>query len=214
MSQELLLLLFFYDKENNEIDSALLVTDGDIQLENLKTLLSQHGFELKRPSLPDPVLTSEITIGDVHYQFYGPGQLYFNEAENFASSLSHNGEKGRLLTFGCKLQEGKISEWISSVASDAAVWLGASDQDVEGVWKWSNGNLLDQGYSNWNENEPNNADNDEDCASFKPDSGWNDVSCQNAAQIIIEFGPSPARICESALNSVQSDNVDHLEVNL
>jgi len=205
---------FFYDKENNEIDSVLLVSNGDIELEDLKTLLSQHGFELRRPILPVPALTAEITLDDVHYQFYGPGKLYFKEAEDFASSLSHNGEKGRLLTFSCKLQEDKITEWISSISPDALTWLGVSDQDVEGEWKWSNGKLLDgQGYSNWHENEPNNADN-EDCAAYKLNSGWNDVSCDNSAQLIVEFGPFSPRICESALNPVQSDNVDHLEVNL
>jgi len=220
---------YFYDKENNEIESVPLVTAGDIDLEGIKTLLHEHGFELRRPTLPAPVLTSEITIGDFHYQFYGPGKLENKDAKEFASSLSHNGENGRLLTFSCKLQEDKVTEWISSVASETVAWLGASDQDTEGEWRWFNGiqfpathmqSYSEYGkvYTNWHTGEPNNANNEEHCACYKPVLGWNDVSCNIGAQIIVEFGPSSPQICQqedaTTLSSVHSADVDHLEVNL
>ncbi|XP_064415036.1 CD209 antigen-like protein E [Latimeria chalumnae] len=62
-----------------------------------------------------------------------------------------------------------------------AYWIGLSDQEAEGEWKWVNGTPLNSSTSFWKEGEPNNQDN-EDCATV---GGWGneiiptwlDVSC-------------------------------------
>ncbi|TSM60512.1 C-type lectin domain family 4 member M [Bagarius yarrelli] len=55
-------------------------------------------------------------------------------------------------------------------------WIGANDQNTEGVWKWVDGTAVTNGF--WNKGEPNNAEN-EDCAvtGFRPAPNWNDVFC-------------------------------------
>uniref|UniRef100_A0A8B9H6K1 C-type lectin domain-containing protein n=1 Tax=Astyanax mexicanus TaxID=7994 RepID=A0A8B9H6K1_ASTMX len=54
------------------------------------------------------------------------------------------------------------------------VWIGLTDAEEEGVWKWSY-----EGY--WVSGEPNNADKGEDCAVFKDGiltlETWNDLPC-------------------------------------
>jgi len=215
---------YFYDASGSEIDQAVL---ADLNVDQLKELLGSHGFELSRPKLEDPKLISETTIGGIHYQFFGDGKLYNKEAQEFAESQTYNLQKGRLLTIPCKNQEDKIREWIQSVVPESITWLGADDIETEGFWKWSNGDLLwtqnsdhqtGSIYTNWREGEPNNADGNEHCASFvvsRDFSGWNDVNCDSANQLIVEFGSEPECDRESVLSRIQTDTrVDHQEVNL
>ncbi len=62
-------------------------------------------------------------------------------------------------------------------------WLGATDEEQEGVWKWVTGEP--RGYTNWAGNEPNNCSGIEDYLMIfaPPDSRrglWNDLgSCNN-----------------------------------
>jgi hypothetical protein len=50
--------------------------------------------------------------------------------------------------------------------------IGLTDQSNEGVWQWSNGEVLS--YSNWNGGEPNNAGN-EDYVQVYNNGLWNDI---------------------------------------
>lgn len=51
-------------------------------------------------------------------------------------------------------------------------WIGASDEEEEGIWVWVTGEPFE--YSDWGNGEPNNADGNEDYACI-PDIGhWND----------------------------------------
>ncbi|XP_041925781.1 CD209 antigen-like protein A isoform X2 [Alosa sapidissima] len=68
------------------------------------------------------------------------------------------------------------------------VWIGLSDTDNEGVWKWVDGTPLTIKY--WAPGEPNNAGN-EDCAEISskaanPMKAWNDVPCYSSFQYICE----------------------------
>ncbi|XP_034044863.1 hepatic lectin-like [Thalassophryne amazonica] len=65
---------------------------------------------------------------------------------------------------------GKISE---------GHWIGLSDEEEEGTWKWVNGEPLNTTY--WLSGEPNNTGNNEDCAVVLPSKSlinWNDLNCQ------------------------------------
>jgi len=218
---------YFYNDSGDEIEQVAL---GDINVDQLKELLGSHGFELRRPKLVEPKLVSETTIGGIHYKFYGDGKLYNSDAQEFANSQTHNGQKGRLLTIPCKNHEEKIREWIQSIHPETTAWLGAYDAESEGFWKWSStgdlfwtqnaGHQSGSFYTNWREGEPNNADGNEHCATFvvtRESLGWNDVNCDSANQLILEFGPVESTECdqEPVITSVQVDTkVDHQEVNL
>ncbi|XP_022596302.1 CD209 antigen-like protein E [Seriola dumerili] len=72
-------------------------------------------------------------------------------------------------------------------------WIGLTDRDKEGTWKWIDGTPLTQSY--WCEKQPDNGGGDpqwgeEDCAhiytSKDSDKNWNDRSCTASMKWICE----------------------------
>uniref|UniRef100_G1PBI7 C-type lectin domain containing 17A n=1 Tax=Myotis lucifugus TaxID=59463 RepID=G1PBI7_MYOLU len=62
-------------------------------------------------------------------------------------------------------------------------WLGLSDREHEGDWKWLDGSPVTLSF--WEPEEPNNL-NDEDCVSMTKQGTWNDLSCNKATYWICE----------------------------
>ncbi|XP_062372972.1 C-type lectin domain family 4 member F isoform X1 [Sardina pilchardus] len=72
-------------------------------------------------------------------------------------------------------------------------WIGLSDTEEEGVWRWVDGTVLTNPY--WAPGEPNDDDVEkeggEDCAEISSDAtdfskAWNDMLCSTAFQYICE----------------------------
>uniref|UniRef100_A0AAY5KVN8 C-type lectin domain-containing protein n=1 Tax=Esox lucius TaxID=8010 RepID=A0AAY5KVN8_ESOLU len=75
-----------------------------------------------------------------------------------------NSEEEQIFLFGLKLRS----------------WIGLTDKDEQGTWKWVNGTVLTKGY--WHSGQPDNFQNQEDCAEIyygedNPVETWNDLSC-------------------------------------
>ncbi|KAF7709103.1 hypothetical protein HF521_015953 [Silurus meridionalis] len=83
-----------------------------------------------------------------------------------------NNKKKQELVVGWKISEG--------------AWIGASDRDTEGVWKWVDGSALKNKF--FYGGEPDNL-GDEDCV-VSDHVAWHDVSC----------GKQYAWICERKIN--------------
>ena len=87
---------------------------------------------------------------------------------------------GDLVSIGDRSESEFINKQLRSLVSDV-YWLGlkrTSSGDNAKGWAWSDGTLLN--FSKWAHDEPNNWQNNENCAEIFSNSGyWNDVNCMH-----------------------------------
>ncbi|WP_347841521.1 PKD domain-containing protein [uncultured Draconibacterium sp.] len=140
------------------------------------------------------------------YQYHDQLAITWTAARAKAASMTYYGLKGYLATIRSQQEQNFIYSKTKGTG-----WIGGSDRDQEGVWKWvegpdddvifwngqSGGGPVNGEYSNWRSDEPNNM-GDEDYAHilYSVDPGyWNDLpnAGSNSADYtpqgyIVEFG--------------------------
>uniref|UniRef100_A0A3Q0RFC5 C-type lectin domain-containing protein n=1 Tax=Amphilophus citrinellus TaxID=61819 RepID=A0A3Q0RFC5_AMPCI len=114
------------------------------------------------------------------------GWVYFRGSFYYISSIKKSWNDSRE---DC-LQRGADLVIISSreeqvqclrVKSVWYTWIGMTDTEEEGTWKWVDGTLLDKSFRYWHTGEPNNYNGlEEDCGEIKlveDENKWNDIEC-------------------------------------
>ncbi|XP_032380272.1 hepatic lectin [Etheostoma spectabile] len=75
------------------------------------------------------------------------------------------------------------------------IWIGLTDSETEGTWKWVDGTPLNEDESYWNSEEPNGGKR-ENCGQtyrYHLETSWNDARCDQLINFICELKvPSPA----------------------
>ncbi|KAK7153564.1 hypothetical protein R3I94_007065 [Phoxinus phoxinus] len=107
--------------------------------------------------------------------------LYFlsSEKKSWTESRRYCTERGADLIIINNTEE---QGFVKKISSDVQVWIGLTDRDVEGTWKWVDGSTLNSGF--WASTEPNGG-TVEDCAlNYGP--GLADYPCNDAFQWICE----------------------------
>lgn len=107
-----------------------------------------------------------VTFGEYRYDLY-------EKKTDWQTAKSICEKKGGTLTdIGNESEQAVVNSLIQK-GSKTSYWIGLSDVENEGVWKWCNGNVAS--YKNWADNEPNNAVGIEECVSIYRGTGkWND----------------------------------------
>ena len=99
---------------------------------------------------------------------YFSGQYSWNGAQMNCDNWAFG---GHLVT----ITSGAENNFVKTLAASQS-WIGASDSNNEGVWKWVTNEPW--AYTSWSGSAPNNASN-EDCAAISGGGGWNDLECAN-----------------------------------
>jgi len=186
---------YFYDESGSQIAEVAL---GDRTFEELQSLFAEYSFTptLEFTPYPDEPL-GEREYGGHTYKVYST-ENELAKAKEFAQ------DSGGYLVTVTSAQEQDFLGKVLTEFKIPKVWLGASDKEEEGVWKWmdgpeksvvfwnSNPDAGIQGYSLWFKGEPNNV-NSEHCSMLFPD-GWNDVSCDvEKSALVLEIGNDPLK---------------------
>jgi len=160
--------------------------------------------------------TTPLPASDSSVQWNALTQHYYqilvndvppSDAKTLAESRVHNGLYGYLANIN------DSSEWAFVKSSFAVsyqrqIWLGISDQEAEGTWKFFSGpnNGAVASFFDWNPGEPNNS-GDEDFAYFATSNfKWEDAAPSNnywQKGLLVEYGGLPATYAiSSSLTSV------------
>ncbi|TRX04279.1 Ig-like domain-containing protein [Flavobacterium gawalongense] len=135
---------------------------------------------------PSGIRNFSITIGQANYlprnkhfyeYIYNPG-ISWTEAKLATETKIYYGLKGYLAT----LTAADEAQLAGAQAAGNG-WIGGSDTETEGVWKWATGpeTGMVMSYTNWNAGEPNNSNGNEHYAHVKAPGvsgipgSWNDL---------------------------------------
>ncbi|MFI1770414.1 T9SS type B sorting domain-containing protein [Thalassobellus citreus] len=162
--------------------------------------------------------TFSITIGDAnylpktdhYYEYVSDYGITWSAARTAAENRTYFGLKGYLVTI-TSAEEAQLT----GEQAAGAGWIGGTDEETEGVWKWvtgpESGTIFWNGkvtgstlnYANWNHNEPNDANGGEDYAHITDPSigikgAWNDLrvggdppGLYHPKGYIVEYGGIP-----------------------
>ncbi|XP_048024785.1 CD209 antigen-like protein 2 [Megalobrama amblycephala] len=114
---------------------------------------------------------------------YYKSSLYFISTENksWTESRRYCTERGAdLIIINNREEQG----FVKKISAGVNVWIGLTDGDVEGRWKWVDSSTLTAGF--WASGEPNSYGGiNEDCAvNYEP--GWADYPCNHLMQWVCE----------------------------
>lgn len=151
-----------------------------------------------------------------------PGEIItWDEAREGAASFTFQGFQGHLATITSQEENDFLNSTTRFLGE--GLWIGASDRDAEGEWKWVVGPEAGElfwsggpdgtanGFSNWNTGEPNDSINSpggEDYAVFGNglERGWNDLANDSngfAEGYVVEFSvPEPSACAIAAISLI------------
>ncbi|XP_039395252.1 C-type lectin domain family 4 member F-like isoform X2 [Mauremys reevesii] len=153
--------------------------DTSKELDTLQLLDEvQAGVRMLKAQLGD-VLTKlsrgwRLYSGNLYY--FSQERKSWDEAEQFCVS-----QDSHLTSVSSQAEQ----EFISSETQGEDHWIGLTDRETEGSWRWVDGTeyRADASRGFWGENEPNNYDPEkdggEDCVHTEPRKRnlWNDANC-------------------------------------
>uniref|UniRef100_A0A673KEY8 C-type lectin domain-containing protein n=1 Tax=Sinocyclocheilus rhinocerous TaxID=307959 RepID=A0A673KEY8_9TELE len=128
-------------------------------------------------------LTLLFTDEWIYYQF----SFYYmsNKTKNWTESRQDCKKKGADLIIINNREE---QDFVTKITDKRDFWIGVTDSDEEGNWKWVDGSTLTTGF--WASKEPNGK-RGENCAvtyltEWPELIGWHDVKCNDAFRLICE----------------------------
>ena len=113
---------------------------------------------------------------DLERRFEGHTYRYFSYLKEWHEAKEYCENLGAHLAIIESAEENEfLTENYTRPFINGRPFLGGTDEEVEGIWKWVDGRTFDEvGYTNWNPGKPDNS-YDEDYLQFYNDGTWNDI---------------------------------------
>ncbi|XP_023190394.1 CD209 antigen-like protein E [Xiphophorus maculatus] len=143
------------------------------QIQQMKELLCVSGSKAVKLDVDLKALPSSFKQ---QLATFCPSIYYFSSArETWGKSRKDCQERGAdLVIINSREEQNFLSRF------KERLWIGLTDTEKEGEWKWVDGTRLDTSY--WGQGEPNSHENkDENCGEirlFDEENNWNDVPCE------------------------------------
>ncbi|XP_026115239.1 CD209 antigen-like protein C [Carassius auratus] len=108
--------------------------------------------------------------------------LYFfsSEKKNWNESRRYCRERGTDLII---IKNKEEQDFVKNICGSDHFWIGLTDIEEEGRWKWVDGSTLTSEF--WKSGEPNDYQGNEDCANTRS-LGWFDTKCDSSVKWICE----------------------------
>ncbi|XP_048011580.1 hepatic lectin-like [Megalobrama amblycephala] len=175
------------ERDGLKIKNKNLTNERDQLLTNITNLSEERdGLKIKTKNLTNERDQLKLEKNDLQMivgklaegWIYSKSSLYFisSEVRNWTESRRYCTERGADLII---INNRAEQEFVSF----DGFWIGLTDSDVEGRWKWVDGTNMTSGF--WATAQPDNSNDDEDCA-YAFSSGWNDYPCKRAIRWICE----------------------------
>uniref|UniRef100_A0A672KFL9 C-type lectin domain-containing protein n=1 Tax=Sinocyclocheilus grahami TaxID=75366 RepID=A0A672KFL9_SINGR len=126
--------------------------------------------------------TGDIELQLTELVVFTDGWLYSNLSFYFISSLKKTLNESQIYCMERGADLIIINDREEQVSRGNEFWIGLTDSDEEGRWKWVDGSTLTSGF--WGSGEPN-GQRGENCVVSYP-SGWYDYPCNDAFRWICE----------------------------
>ncbi|XP_044850476.1 low affinity immunoglobulin epsilon Fc receptor-like isoform X2 [Mauremys mutica] len=146
--------------------------------DRLQEVLSRMQDELRNIT---EVICTKCPPGWQHFEkkcyFFSTSTKSWSDAKQFCTN-----EGSHLVIVNTKQEQMFLS---NQIMEPDVYWLGLSDSEEEGEWRWVDGSPLSVRF--WASGEPNNVGQQgEDCGSFRFDGKWNDAHCSMTEHWICE----------------------------
>ena len=217
-----------YTGNNTAITASFTSSSGKLQLSfnasltaaEIETAIKNVSFRSTNTNI-NGIREFSITIGDANYlpstghfyKYYADTEITWQDARVEAANRTYYGLTGYLATLTSEEEAILCGE-----QTQGAGWIGGTDEETEGVWKWVTGpeglaggvvfwngavNGTTPNFAYWNTGEPNNTNGGEDFAHITDPSvglpgSWNDLRTIGeppgpfqAKGYIVEFGGMP-----------------------
>ncbi|XP_076874408.1 uncharacterized protein LOC143524844 [Brachyhypopomus gauderio] len=162
---------------NLTIERDQLLTKYNNQTIERRQLLTKYNtLKVERDQLKKEQKQLQRKFSELGWRYFSSSIYYIStEEKTWSESRQDCRERGADMVIINSREE---QEFISKTLSSVRAWIGLTDSEKEGTWKWVDGTALTTGF--WDRGEPNSNAGDEDCVNTGYGSNvktWADYPC-------------------------------------